>query len=497
VRRRSWLDGPAGDLLAAGALFASAAALRWACVRRAGAARRSTIAIATMVPVAACLLHPRGRSWRGRWGGTRTLGFVAAVTLVWPIVTAPRGPTTRPTTPGARWALLVLGFGVLATPVAIPPLLVLVWREIDARREPIGMWAWADVMAPFHLLVVVAAACLVRPLAPRVARWVLPVAAAIHASSYVHSALDKIRLGWLADEDPGRLFANAWVNGHRSDLDEASMVRIATKLGRLRKALVVVALATELSATGLLASRRTGMAISLLLASFHLGVQALSGIWFWPWVAVDLALFAAFFQDDSMDATSTATRLAIAAGVIGASPWLLPPARLAWLDTPLVETFVFRGEDRDGAVRVLPREAFAPYDGHFTQGRFAFLVDTPLVVDSFGETRDPDVLRALCRGLDAVDDVTRRHGVLHHDEARAARLDALVRDLFSSARLQEGAKWEKLAPPSTTLLDPRGALRDLGPLRRVHVVHLRTYFDGARVHRLEERVLRTIELDPA
>ena len=443
-------------------------------------------ALVTIVPTSVAIVFRSRTTWRRLAvpRAVRPMIVVFALMAAWPAVTASFDPYLQQGHALDRLLLLGLAVAIAFHPGFCAPFVALWWALLGAHRVPIGPWAFVDVLAPMQILIVFVAALVLSAVRLQGASRFLLVATSMHLAAYVGSAIAKVRLGWPAVEDPGLFFINAHVNGWRSDLDDGTVTSIARTLSRVRWPLTLSLLTVELSAIVVFVNRTAARVVLVALATMHVAITLVSGIFFWPWVVVDVALACVLRQPKRLFLSSVF--------VIAVTLCFRAAPILSWVDTRACNTYVFEAIGESGRVYQLSRRAFDPYDAFFTQGRFRFLDDERLSVDTYGETREPDVARALV-SADEVPKVDARFGVDDYDDARARRFDALIVALVQ--RRRSARWWRALAPPPTTLGSTGVRLEEIAePIRVVRVRGVRTFYDGARLIVLGDRIVREVRI---
>ncbi|WP_404310020.1 hypothetical protein [Neorhodopirellula lusitana] len=119
----------------------------------------------------------------------------------------------------------------------------------------------------------------------------------------------------------------------------------------------------------------------------HLAIFASSGIFFWKWIVLDVALIGAVLQMPAYTARRLfCTRhqavfcLFLVLGCIG---YATAP-KLAWWDAPLCQHYHIEVVGSSGRIFQVPAGEMAPFDLQFAQGRLFFADSDPMVVDCLG-----------------------------------------------------------------------------------------------------------------
>jgi hypothetical protein len=184
----------------------------------------------------------------------------------------------------------------------------------------------------------------------------------------------------------------------------------------------------------------------------HLSIFALTGIFFWKWIALDavLVVVLARFSFDFEPRMLVAGLLAVL--VLQSQVTV----NLAWVDSPVTHVFDVIAVDEEGNEFVVPERYFAPFELVVAQDRFGYLTEIPLIANAYGSLD-----RAVA--ADAIDGLTRENfasrrdefGVIKFSEYRSLIFDEFIR---SQCRRWTGRRWldgwPLVPPPHVWTTDP-------------------------------------------
>lgn len=304
---------------------------------------------------------------------------------------------------------------------------------------------------------------------------VLPVAATLQLGNYVASAWEKLRIspGWTE-----------WIVGNRAD----SLVRVADALDVWTPARAlglaepindamaasavlvnVVTLLVEFAPLVAVFRRRWMIAALLAAVALHATIWFATGLFFWKWIVLDLALAAGLWrlglrQEGAPVASRVARLLGGVAllGVILLQPRLMETVRLGWFDTPALNRVRFEAVLGDGSVVAIPSDFFASGSYRVASGVFPpagsgfFPTDTWATTDDAAVHRQaaartlapqpPGAFEASCEAVD-VDSVLRRHHAWALERATAdgrPRI-GLVGNLWPHHIVADGSRFGRFA----------------------------------------------------
>lgn len=395
------------------------------------------------------------------------------------------------------WAL-VLWRPVLALPFAT--VLVAIAGQMDV---PLGAHSWTEVELFIRIPILLGAWWLTRPLTgARDGDGLLFLLLALLAVTFWTSGLGKLRADWLAHSNLENLPAGAWAAGWLSFVDADTIGRAARIVGRLALPLVIGTLIVECGSLLALSRRWTLPAWLALAILFHLGVLALSGIFFWKWILLESALLAFLFAGRrwaSISIFSGAHSVLYAALLIGAPLWM-GATDLTWRQTPLTYVMRFEGIDAAGGRHTLPYDAFSPFADSFVISTFAALADHPRLTGAMGVTHDAGIATELQRAEDPASlfAIEQRLGRPRFDPEVAAEVDAFIARyarFLNETRGRAPRAPAALRPPRHLWTFPRGDVwRGASPLVRVELVEDTYFFDGRRPALVRTRRLRGIDV---
>ncbi|MEM1029193.1 MAG: hypothetical protein AAGN82_02535 [Myxococcota bacterium] len=333
------------------------------------------------------------------------------------------------------------GFAAPATIVAI-----LMSRQFSA---PIGNYTWTDKRLLFDVLLLFNVYLCLHAFRRHRAHAFYTLTLVLIGGSYIIPAFTKLSLRWYSQDELWNLFVGAYTNDWLGALSPDGALSIAGILKEVTPALLVLTLVLELIPFVFLLERRLTVGILLACVGLHVGIFAASGIFFWKWITLDLALAYVFWRMSQ----SEARRLF---GLRHVFFWASLPAmffvreyatvmRLGWLDTELNTTYHFEAVGESGRVYPVSRSFFSPYDVIFAQNRFQYLSRVRNIPMTYGVHTREEIGLAVKRAQTAQDiaEVERTFGRVTFNGRAAARFDRFIKKYFASVNVQ-GRKRETL-----------------------------------------------------
>ena len=428
---------------------------------------------------------------------------VIILAQVWLVVGAPYNLVADRAWGLDRGLALVLGGLALWRPSFWPLLTALALVFAGQEDTPLPGLNWTERRVFLDVQLAFAGFLLVRRLIRAAAPAYLFVVLLIIGGAYLWPGVNKLLIGphlwsWLVDDDLGNLFISCWATGFPPVIDVETAQGIARFLGSASVVIGVATLIIELGAVTLLAHRRLTPIMLLLFVGMHLGIFASSGILFWKWIVVDVAMGALFWRHGTtiFGAWPWWQRV-VGTVVIALAHWTLEPQTLGWWDTRFSRVYDLEAVVDDGSVRQLSPHDLAPYDMPFIQARIAWAVDAPTLTGTFGASAAWTTFQKL-QGVDQVGlqrMLKSRKSEL--DVSKAKKLDALLQASATTLNKHHGRAplWWVPSPPSHMHHQPRGGTRWQGETITAIRLRLReVFFDGQQLHTVTNKVVREVAI---
>jgi hypothetical protein len=402
---------------------------------------------------------------------------------------------------GDRLTVVVLWAAIAWRPIMVLPFALVARAVAGQFLVPLGFITWTEMHVVLAFPVIFGAFWLVRAATGERRSDVFLFAwCCLLASTYWASGLGKLRVDWLGHPHVSLLLLGAYANGWVSFLDAAAVVRLAQGLARIAGILMVVTVAIEVSSLVLLWRRWTLVLFLALVISFHLGAFALTGIFFWKWIVLDVCVLAYLLRGRRLPTfpAFTSWRFGVSVVVILCARWWAHPQNLTWFDTPLTYSLRFEGVDEGGGVHPLPAGFFRPYSEAVVMGTFATVSPHAQLTTAMGVTQDRSLAEALVAARSASDVLRLEQalGEARQDANFVAAFDAFVGAYGAHARCaveRDPAILRLLGPPRHLWTFPREASLPCGHrLARIRVHEVTTFYDGASLAVIRHRLLRDV-----
>ena len=452
-------------------------------------------------------------------GLLRPIILVSSGIVTWRAITMDVELATGAGHLGSRVIMVVAWIGVWFHPAFL--ILVLhsgmTWLRSNYHHQHLPLRMMLMFLASLGALPVVALLALVGPFAeaqrgvdattPVLFLWLC-----ICASHYFVPGLEKLALGprwysWMLDNRLHEISISAYLWGWLRFLPESFVVRAMGLLRPFDRPIQITTVAIQVGAVLILFDPRLCVLLLIAYLCFHLLVAALSGVAFWQSIVVNGVLAWTVWSlppsiAEPLFGLEPGPAAAALLVLLPASGRVWSPTPLGWWDTPLACRVHYEVKGRSGSWYGLYNDFMCPNERIFGQTYGAFLSHEKRVNKHLGETRRRkqfDALTAVGEDLAKLEQVKEELGESRYD----ARLEAVHdRHITDFLRNFNAGHRKRLCPG--WLKAPGGQLFYWGELPRFRgqepvdelVIHYREdYFDGRRVVRVTDRVVKQFGAD--
>ncbi len=329
-------------------------------------------------------------------------------------------------------------------------------------------------------------------------------------SHYFVSGMKKLSLGphwysWMLDNRLHAIVISAYLWGWLRFLPEARVIRFVRSLRPFDRLIQIGTLAVEVGAVFILFDQWLCLGLIIMFIVFQLMVAALSGILFWQYMVVNSLLVWAVWNlpPDVAGPLFGFQNGLVAAAILVLLPYqrkVWAPLHLGWWDTPFSCRVHYEVKGKSGTWYGLYNDFMCPNERIFGQIYGAFLSDEKRITCHIGETEKReqfDALNAVGEDLSKLEQAKEELGRSRYDSNLEAVHDRYITAFF---RNFNAGHRKRLFP--VWLKAPGGQLFYWGELPRFSgqepiyelVIHYREhYFDGRRVVRVTDRVVKEFE----
>ena len=402
-----------------------------------------------------------------------------------------------------RLLLVALAVLIYWKPVFIFPFALLLYTIVWQFDYPlVGQYPWTEMNLPVRLLAMFAALFLLNLVTGRrkTEDYIFLLCCLIPAF-YWGSGIGKFQLNWISHRQLHNLLFGAYSAGWLSFLEPSAIVSLVNGIARFTLPMMVFTLVVEWGALLFLSRRLVALALLIGFILFHLGVFAISGMFFWKWIFIEAALIALFIGRLKSLALPIFTpgHFLISLVLIGGGVIWFKPTNLSWYDTRLSYAYRFEGIGESGARYALPTPTFTPYSDMFTLGNFGYLNPGPQLTHIFGVTTDRWLARTLLSvsSLEQVEALEQSYADSRFDPESSAAFDEFIQRFIGhlNQRKSKRTLFSILqAPPHLWSFSRQPTFTGVEPLRKVIVYQHTWLYDGGEFREIRSKPIRLIDI---
>ncbi len=376
---------------------------------------------------------------------------------------------------------------------------------------PEAMWNWPDKRMPMHVLFALVWFVYLRIAVRTDPRLPIVLAVFVAAATYAHAGLSKMAIGpslatWLVANPTSNIFVSAHLQGNwLGQLGEATVMNVASTLRSVDIAMNGFTLFAEVGAALMLLDRRVARFFLGACAVMHLGILMTTGIFFWKWIIVDIAMI---WYSGSLWAWGApkmsiekwvAAALPVVTFMFALSHFKTTGILFAWWDTRHSQFFTYEVETESGKRYTLDPRYFVPYDIMFTQSRFYYLLPRSVLPGTYGVTHRYSVFEDLqSASVDDLPSIYDQHAIRFYNPALRDRFGRFVQGYVTAAMRGDDKRFlpSWLSTPyhfQTTF--PEDHYHGQSKIRSVHVYFEQHFQDGERIHHLERTEVMAIPIE--
>ena len=401
-----------------------------------------------------------------------------------------------------RVLLLVLVPCIYWRPFFVFPFILQLISVIWQFNYPLGGYSVAEQFLLVRILILFLAVLVLKPLSgSRKINDFIFISLTLLASSYWWPGVGKIRLNWIAHGHLYLLMFATYAKGWLAFLDPTIIETLGKVFSWLDWPMRLGTLLLEFGALFALWRRASLIFFLAGWPLFHLGVFAMSGIFFWKWVLLDALILTLFLRNKRFRALPIFTRghFVLSIILIGGCPLWFKPVNLSWYDSGLSYADRTHVIGVSGKEYTLSPHFFAPYDYKFTVGGFNFFSREPRLSITWGSTRDPVVATALRKASSPEEflAIESKFGKIRYRPETIDKLDKFLIRFFTNLNAR-GSKKTWLSPirsPAQLWTFPRGnAFTNQEKIAKLVIYQITAIFDGTRYIEIRKQLIHELDI---
>ncbi len=324
----------------------------------------------------------------------------------------------------------------------------------------------------------------------------------LFAAHYWISGYGKFSWDWIGYDQIYFLLPATYTNGWMSFVSPGTMSRITNFSSYFNLPLKIFTLLVEFGAFLFFLNRQT---VRFFLGGWivlHTGIFFMSGIFFWPWLVLEIVLLFLFLIKDGFAELPlfSPKHLIISIVLIITGTFWSKPVKLAWFDVPVNYTYQIEASTEKGKSFRLPPNFFAPFDTQFTLGGFSYLSSETIMPITWGVTPDPFIARNLSE-LESADEVFEFetvNGKIYTDKKQKELFDKFLKRFFqnwnkrnSNRTFLSYLKAPRIICTYPTYIDLKGEKK----IKKIEVIKITTFYKNGLYKEIRKNKVHEISID--
>jgi hypothetical protein len=450
-------------------------------------------------------------------GGIRWVALGIMLTLAWPYGAYPYNHYWDQAHLLDRGLVFLFLLLTLRSPVWLPFFLLQIVISRVQTFHPVSMRTPILDEVPFRILGIIAGFGLWNLIAaplgslreragwlrfarPLEVRALVLATLCLFGAYYLYAGVGKVMLGerpldWVIESHMDNLFIGAFLNGWNASLSEATALELARWVRAFSIPIAATSLALELGMLFVLASRRLTLGILAGIIAMHLGIVAVTGVFFWTWALVAACMLAwllRWWRSEELLRLYTPANAVLSVVLTASFALAFGWDPFSWWNSKWTTHLELDAVDAEGHVYRLDYADFSPY-----------------LLISFWKPYESSIpgwyggtpFQAVLRQLEAIDPAAlkarndARWAAGRGPTQRDPALDEFIQRFFTNRNRNLGRKLLWLPPPPTLRMrSPRDGTqyRDQAPVAEVRVRYVEAFYTGSSIVPLRDTILHTI-----
>ncbi len=301
---------------------------------------------------------------------------------------------------------------------------------------------------------------------------------------YLH-AIWKLDMGWLAF------------------LDESAKQQFVEWLKFLNTPMMLATVALEIGALFILFRKKIAILFILSFAALHLGIFIESGILFWKWIWVNLALvvFLLALEKKPYEVIFNGKYFVFSILIIFFSEIYFRPVPLGWWDTRNYFKLQTEGIGESGKSYRIQDSFMDPFHVLFEFQRFEYIIDEKLIYSTGGTTKYDQFIAVKNSGIAGLPALKEKIGKNNYDEEKAKQFDEFIQTYFHNLnkRKSKDIVFSYFPAPHHVYFDdffhdPPGVYKLQEPIKLIRIRFREYHYEDDKAHLLQDKIIRKIPI---
>ena len=387
--------------------------------------------------------------------------------------------------------------------------LLIIVRQFEI---PLGSFSYTDIMPLFHLLNLFVSFLIIKQFKRIDSNPFIILAISLHAANYFIPAMAKLEISpnfyeWFFYNNVSNLFVSGYINGWLTFLNEETVISIATIIKTFKIPLLIITFLVQFLSIIVFFKERITISLFIGFEALHIGIFLASGIFFWKWMLLNIGFIILVKKLSNQTKRNLFTKqtLCLSIFLIIFSPFYFKPASLAWYDTKVNNIFEIQATDVNGKTHNLSRNFFSPYDKLFTQNRFYYILNKPIVTSTYGtvgndkllysdknfltknkknrDLKDFDHFTKIENSSSAkLEEIREIYGINHYSLKRSKMLEKFLKKYFTNYNKADRSKkiFEYLGSPYHINSNYISQYEN-EDIKKIELIYKELYYDGLKI----------------
>ncbi|MCT7590678.1 hypothetical protein [Aliarcobacter butzleri] len=278
-----------------------------------------------------------------------------------------------------RILLIAVAIAVYFNPLFLPLFILLAITIAAQLNFPLGLYSFTDEKPLWDTLILVSIFMFAKVMYKDLkTKHLIMLILSMHAANYFYPGFAKIYISpngyeWTLFHDLHYFIINTYHRGWFNFLTEEQVFSFAEFIKNFNLVSNIGTMILQLGAIFILFNKRLAIWLLIGFELLHIGVYLATGIFFWKWILLNLAIIWLVKRLDNecseylFDIKSTRYLSFI---IILLSPLYFKPVWLAWFNTKLNNNYYFTIETNGGDKYNMAYNDFSPYQKFFAFERY-------------------------------------------------------------------------------------------------------------------------------
>lgn len=405
-----------------------------------------------------------------------------------------------------RLLLVFLAILVYINPIFVIPFTMIAYVISYQFSYPIG-FSYTDKQLLFEFLVLFGSFVAVRPFIRGRTKDFIFIGLCMISAFYYFPGIEKLHvaadspLNWVLDNNLYHYVVFTYEKGWLSFRSQDLVYAMTDIFEFFRVPMQAFTVVVEIGAlfTVLLKQRGT-IAILLLAVLLHTGIMVSSGIFFWKWIVLDVAMVWFVWRYGETEDIASIYRpipIILSLLIITSGTLFFRVSHLGWWNSAIHTYYKFDVIDTQGDRYDFSYSLLQPYDFAITQNRLHYINKNKTVTGTAGESSLETYLPSLSLTLEDIPDFIEEYGKVRYDSKTAERLRDLLRVYAYNFNTNHQSVFiPSIIPPPLHIGSQlfEDAYNFEYPIAEVQIRAIVSFYDGDEVQMISDEMIESMPI---